>query len=167
MAPARPSAEATPRPVTREAHPAARPASSPDADVARTAPAAAPPAARVAPPGRPGATPSALGEAAQMPAAPPARAAALPPQAPTAATGGVQVQLAAMDAAAGADAEWERLRRRMPELLDGRRPAVVRAERDGRTLYRLRLGGFADTATAIGFCARVRAKGGACSIADF
>ncbi len=106
--------------------------------------------------------------------APPAPVAALP--APVAAapvrpavplTGALQVQLAAMDSEAGATAEWQRLAKRVPDLLASRHPAILRAERDGRTFYRLRTGGFADTAQATAFCAAVRAKGGACAIASF
>lgn len=108
-----------------------------------------------------------------LPAAPPAavvlQPALLPAptairQAPAPAAGGTLVQLAAVDSEGAAQTEWQRLAKRMPGLLGDRQPVVQKAERDGRALWRLRTGGFLDIAEATAFCARVRAKGGACSI---
>ena len=95
--------------------------------------------------------------------------AAAPVSRPAAASSGgaMQVQLAALGSEEAANAEWTRLSRRMPELLEGRRPAVTHIERDGKTYFRLRTGGFSDTAQAATFCQRVREKGGGCSIASF
>ncbi len=100
--------------------------------------------------------------ASQRPAVP---AQAVHPVAPPG--GGMLVQLAAVDSEPAAQAEWQRLAKRMPELLGDRRPVVQRADRDGHAIWRVRTGGFADVGDATGFCARVRAKGGACSIASF
>ena len=77
------------------------------------------------------------------------------------------VQLAALGSEDAAKAEWDRLAKRMPELMSGHKPAVSRIEHDGHTLWRLRTGGFTDTAQATVFCERVRAKGAGCSVADF
>lgn len=82
-------------------------------------------------------------------------------------TTGTLVQLAAVASEDAAQSEWQRLAKRMPDLLSDRRPIVQRSDRDGRAFWRVRTGGFADTADATAFCARVRMKGGACSIASF
>lgn len=84
-----------------------------------------------------------------------------------AATGNAQVQLGALESEQAAVAEWQRLTHRMPDLLGSRRPAVLRAEREGKTLWRLRTGGFSDVAAATAFCAQVRSKGTVCAVASF
>lgn len=144
---------------------------------------AAPPAAAVQPP--PPATPrreagegdagaSRADKAAPAPTPPRTAAPAAAPgtaQAPAAASAApasaALVQLAAVGSEQAAQAEWQRLSKRMPDLLGGRKPTVQRVDRDGRTLWRVRTGGFADLAEATSFCARVRAKGASCSIAAF
>jgi hypothetical protein len=126
-----------------------------------TAPAQA--SALPAPPAPPTAAPA--GPAANVAVAGPARQVAA--ATPAAATGSTQVQLAAMDSEAAAKAEWDRLTRRMPDLLGKRQPAVERADHDGHTIWRLRTGGFTDIASATSFCERVRSKGAGCSIASF
>jgi len=77
------------------------------------------------------------------------------------------VQVGALESEAAAKTEWQRLSKRMPDVLGGREPVVQRAERDGKAIWRVRLGGFGDTAEATAFCGKVRAKGGACSLASF
>lgn len=111
--------------------------------------------------------------AAETPAAaakvPPASAVAASPArhaATTPAGGhGAEVQLGALGSEGAAQQEWTRLSHRLPGLLDGRTPAITRIDHDGRTLWRLRTGGFGSLADATAFCARVRAKGQVCSIA--
>jgi len=118
------------------------------------APAPAPPATAASAPARPTPSmPSATAAIAQRPAAAP--------------PGHTEVQLAAFDSEAAARAEWDRLGKRMPDLLGGHRADVLRADVAGRTVWRLRTGGFADTAQATAFCERVRAKGAGCAIASF
>lgn len=113
--------------------------------IAAAAPAAAPSVARVAPP-----------VAAAKPAPPPA------------ATGKpVTIQLAALGTESAARAEWDVLRKRMPDLLGGRQPAISRTERDGKVYWRLRTAGFADLAAAKALCEKIRAKGSACSAGEF
>jgi len=80
---------------------------------------------------------------------------------------GPVVQLAAVGSEQVGQSEWQRLAKRMPDLLNDRRLLLQRADHDGRAVWRVRTGGFADVAEATSFCARVRSKGGACSLANF
>jgi hypothetical protein len=77
------------------------------------------------------------------------------------------VQLAALASEDAARDEWQKLSKRMPELLNGRHPVYSRTEHDGHTLWRIRTSGFADAAQARAFCDHMRQKGGSCSVADF
>jgi hypothetical protein len=97
---------------------------------------------------------------------PPQKAAALVP-APQSAAAVLTVQLAAFDSADLAEQDWGRLAARMPALFNSRKPEVVRADVHGRSLWRLRTGGFASEAQAGEFCKKVQAQGGDCSIAAF
>ena len=90
----------------------------------------------------------------------------------TAASGRIAIQLAALDSHDAAQAEWKRLSGRhpglfTPELDGGRTPEVLRAERDGRPIYRLRMRGFDSQASALSFCRQARAQDVACTVADF
>ncbi len=79
------------------------------------------------------------------------------------AAGRTHVQLSAAVSEDAAKAEWERLRRRVPELA-AHQPRITRLERDGQAaLWRLRVGGLADPAAARALCEQVRARGGACN----
>jgi len=135
------------------------------------APAAATPvpglAAPSSPPAVAGSGVSPLPDTARPPARAGAAAAkpALPAAAPVA--GVTLVQLAAVDTEQGAQAEWQRLARRMPDVLGDRRLVLQRAERDGKAVWRVRTGGFSDVADATAFCSRLRAKGASCTIAAF
>jgi len=77
------------------------------------------------------------------------------------------VQLAAVRSEADAKSTWERLTKRMPDLLGQHHPAFSKVDHDGRTLWRIRTGGFADITQAKDFCGRVRAKGESCTVAEF
>jgi hypothetical protein len=86
---------------------------------------------------------------------------------PAEADRGVRVQVGAFADAQAAQVEWDQLRGKLPELLAGRRPEVSRVDTAGRTMWRLRTGGFASVEQATGFCGKMRAKGADCSIAAF
>lgn len=74
------------------------------------------------------------------------------------------VQLAIAGSEAAAPEQWERLRRRLGVLLQGRENLTVRAEVGGRTVWRLRTP-FSSTVEAVSFCESVRMAGAACWVA--
>lgn len=75
------------------------------------------------------------------------------------------VQLAVAGSEAEAPEQWQRLRRRLGPLLDGRETLTVQAEVGGRTVWRLRIP-FAGGAEALSFCEAVRGSGAACWVAS-
>jgi cell division septation protein DedD len=103
--------------------------------------------------------------AAPQASAPPPQAPATPPAPAPSGNGRIQVQLAAVTTEAAATAEWDRLRRRMPDLLGNLRLIVSRGEREGQPFWRVRTGGFDDNAQARAFCDQVRSRGGSCFVA--
>jgi hypothetical protein len=135
-------------------------------------PEAPAPQALTAPPPVPPAAAAPAPAAVSVPAASPAPAkpaAAKPAIAPDKhpAANGALVQLAAAHSEDAAKSEWQRLSKRMPDLFGQRRPAFSKTEHDGQTLWRVRTGGFADTAEATTFCEKLHAKGVGCSVATF
>jgi hypothetical protein len=157
----------------------------PEPQALRASPPPEPPPSRPAPaaPSAPNVAPAAVSAmtkiAPDKPASPEGTSAAVPDRRVAAAaptpglehTAGVAkgalVQLAAVSSEAAAKSEWQRLQQRMPDLLDSRQPAISKIDRDGHILWRVRTGGFSDSAQATVFCERVRAKGAGCSVADF
>ena len=99
---------------------------------------------------------------ASTPASKPAPAAAAAKPA-----GPAQVQLAATADEAGAQSVWDGLKRKMPDLLAGKSPVILPAVVNGKSVWRLRVDGFATPAAAQAFCAAVAAKGAACTVAPF
>ena len=130
--------------------------------------AAVPPAAVAPPVVAPAVVPRA--EPAPVPAPAPKVAAVAPAAKPaTLAAGGkpVAIQLAALGSEDAARTEWHILQKRMPELLSGHQPVFSKTERAGKTYWRLRTAGFPDAARAKAACEKIRAKGAACSVAEF
>lgn len=94
----------------------------------------------------------------RMPLPPPA---IVPPHGKT-----LTVQLSAAKSEADAQAAWDKLAKRMPELFGPHRALFQKTNEPGPTPWRLRTGGFADPAQAKAFCDRVKAKGGQCSVVE-
>jgi len=79
--------------------------------------------------------------------------------------GRAQVQLGALPSEAAARGEWDRLQKRVPELLGNRRVSLAPFDREGQTpLYRIRTGGFADAATARAFCEEMKTRSIPCMV---
>jgi hypothetical protein len=76
--------------------------------------------------------------------------------------GGEAVQLGAFPEEGLAAAEWRSLLGRFPELLEGTDRRIERVDRDDRTFWRLRAGGFADLADARRVCAALTAGDAEC-----
>lgn len=140
-------------------------AAGPDAAAGSLAPVAEKPdpqalvAQRTAPPGAPMLAPAVI--------TPTTAPAVVTPAVVPAATGKVMVQLGSVDSEKGAAAEWQRLSRKMPEVLGERQMVAQRAELNGKAVWRVRTGGFSDVADATQFCKRVRAKNLGCSLANY
>jgi hypothetical protein len=92
---------------------------------------------------------------------------AVPPPADAAPSGTVEVQLAATVDQASAEKTWSQLLGKMPDLVGSKKPEFLPAVVDGESIWRLRLGGFADHAAAASFCTQVVAKGAECTVAAF
>jgi hypothetical protein len=72
---------------------------------------------------------------------------------------GVQVQLTAAATQQKALGAWQLLAKRQPDLLRGHPPKIVQLEAGEQTRWRLRAGGFMNTAAAQTFCNQVKAAG--------
>ncbi len=101
------------------------------------------------------------------PAAPPPSPPPPPPLPAVITPSGISVQLAAFESEQAAEQDWGKMAEKMPSFFNGHAPVVQRAVLAGRTIYRLRTGGFPNLPAANAFCAEVRNKGGDCSIAAF
>ncbi len=173
-APALAALKATPAPVMTASVPATETEPVPTLRVApqieaphesllnasRPAPVAKPaPAAKPAPVQAVAAQPAPVAPVAPKPAAKSAASA------PPAAVGRASVQLAAVSSEEAAQGEWHRLSAKYPDLLGGKQFAVSRTEHDGKVFWRLRVPGFADSASAKSFCDQLHSKGGNCAVA--
>ena len=155
VASAQPAPAGTPLPPRRPsaAQMAAAPAAVPETAPTNLRPAAAPPSVAV---------PS----AAVPSAAAPAPANAAPSAAPVASVGSgdFAVQLAAPPTEQEARTLAARLVQRYGEALAGQEPDIIRAEVNGKTLYRVRVTGL-DRESANAMCNRVKGLQGSCFVA--
>jgi len=93
-----------------------------------------------------------------------AAAAAAQHHAPAVKPGSAMVQLAALPTQKAANAEWERLSKHFPTQLGGRSPSITTVSHDGKTMWRLRVGGFEDKAAASALCQHLKSAGGQCMV---
>jgi hypothetical protein len=157
------------RPALPAQPPAAKLAQAAPPPAAAAKPATAPPAPKteVTPPKAVAAAPT-----APKPAAAPAKtAAAAPAPAPApistspaakAAGGGSFVQIGAVSSQALADEAWTKAAAIAPGLAAGKGKNVEKVDRDGKTLYRVQVTGFASKADATAFCDKLKAAGKDC-----
>jgi cell division protein FtsN len=130
--------------------------------------------------------PSIATPAVTMPIKPPPAAAVIetpapaPVEAPTALTaptesvttqasagGSVMIQLGSFPNDKLAAGAWSKIKSSNQELLGDYKPTIKSAEIEGKgTWYRLRVGGFADKASAANVCEQLKANGQACIIAS-
>jgi outer membrane biosynthesis protein TonB len=147
--PTPPAAAATPAPTLRPTIPAQPPAAATPAPAPKPAaakPAPAPPVAKAAP------------------VKPEPKAASSAP-APAAKAGGVAaVQIGAFSSQALADKGWNDAAALAPGAAAGKGKSVEKVEKDGKTLFRTQVTGFASRADASAFCARLKAAGKACFV---
>jgi hypothetical protein len=81
--------------------------------------------------------------------------------------GPVEVQLAATVDQVSAEKKWSEFLGRVPQLVGSKKPEFLPAVVNGESIWRLRLGGFADRDSAAAFCAQVVAAGETCTVAGF
>jgi cytoskeletal protein RodZ len=83
---------------------------------------------------------------------------------PTAGHGAAVVQFGAFSSAGLASTEWTKLAAAYPSEMSGKGKLVESVERDGKTLFRGAVSGFATQADAVAFCAKLKADGKACIV---
>ena len=154
--PAQPQTAASPPPPAQAPAPVANAVAPPPKPVVVAS--AAPPAAKAA---APVAAPPKAAPAPAKPAAAPAKAAEPAPAAKPAA-GGSFVQIGAVSSTALADKAWSDAAALAPGLAAGKGKNVEKVDRDGKTLYRVQVTGFASKADAAAFCDKLKAAGKDC-----
>jgi hypothetical protein len=168
-APQTPPSQAAPS-QTQSAQP---PTAQPDLRPAQAAlpaapPKAAPPAVVTPPPkpAAPAAKPVAEKTAAEKAALARAKAILLDkPAAPAPAkAGAAAVQIGAVASPSLADKTWNDAVALAPGLAAGKGKGVEKVEKDGKTLYRTSVTGFASRDAAATFCAKLKAAGKACFV---
>ena len=96
---------------------------------------------------------------------PPAVVIAPPPAAaPTTPVGGAVVQIGAVSSTALADKAWNDAVAVAPGLAAGKGKSVEKIDKNGGTLYRTAVTGFASRDAASAFCAKLKAAGKSCFV---
>jgi len=152
-----------PLPEKPMARPAAPPPSPPlQTDTARS-PAGTPPPASAAPE-----KPQAATQTAQppQPAGKAAPAAPAPSKSPAAKTGGTRLQLGSVRSEDAARQEWERIKRKNPDLLGNISATPIRADLGDRGVYyRIQTAPFTDLTAAERICSELKQRSIGCIIA--
>ena len=78
--------------------------------------------------------------------------------------GAALVQFGAFSSTELAGSEWAKLAKAYPAQMAGKGKAVEPVARDGKTLFRGAVSGFASRADAVAFCAKLKADGKACLV---
>jgi cell division septation protein DedD len=113
------------------------------------------------PPPTPAKVVRAAPQAAVKPALPPAPT----PATPAAKAAGVAaVQIGAFSSQALADKGWSDAAAVAPGAAAGKGKSVEKVDKDGKTLFRTQLTGFASRANAVAFCDKLKAAGKACFV---
>lgn len=94
----------------------------------------------------------------------PRKAVAPEPKPVAAAAGGAVVQIGAVSSTGLADKAWSEAVAAAPGLGAGKGKSVEKIEKNGGTLYRTAVTGFASRADAQAFCARLQAAGKSCFV---
>jgi hypothetical protein len=74
------------------------------------------------------------------------------------------VQIGAVSSTALADKAWSEAVAAAPGLAGGKGKGVEKIEKDGHTLYRTAVTGFASRDAAAAFCAKLKAAGRSCFV---
>ena len=157
VTPAPPAAQPALRPSIPAEPPAVAPAAkapAPKAAPAKAEPPKAAPVAKAAPPVA----------AKPAPAKPEPKAAAAAPVPAAKAAGAAAVQIGAFSSQALADKGWNDAAGLAPGLAAGKGKSVEKVEKDGHTLFRTQVTGFASRDAASAFCAKLKAAGKACFV---
>jgi len=80
------------------------------------------------------------------------------------ATGSWMLQLGAFSTSASAEKAWESFGKKYADVLEGLSPDYRQTEVNGKTLFRLRAGGFATRADATARCEELKKQGGSCLV---
>jgi cytoskeletal protein RodZ len=155
---AKPAPAPAPPVAVRAAPVAAVPAPAP----AKPAPAAVAPAKPAAAPARPKDDVVALLDA--KPEAKAAKPVAAPAPGTPVAHGAAVVQFGAFSSAALAGTEWSKLAKAYPSEMTGKGKLVESVDKDGKTLFRGAVSGFASRTDAVAFCAKLKTDGKACIV---